>query len=61
MLETIERQLENLGIKIYGSLNLEIDTNNRNVVKVYDMNISTFQKKHVATYYKKINSTFSVF
>lgn len=60
MIKEIKRNLEQLGIKLNGSLNLELDMNNLNKVNVYDMDITTFRKTLVGVYYKNLKTVFSV-
>lgn len=58
MIKNIENQLKNLGVELKGSLNIEIDNFDDNKVKVFDMNIMTFQKRLVGVYYKKLDTVF---
>lgn len=58
MLKEIERNLNLLGVKLNGSLNVELDLNNQNKVNVYDMNIMTFKKTLIGVYYKNLNTVF---
>ena len=58
MLKEIERNLNLLGVKLNGSLNVELDLNNQDKVNVYDMNIMTFKKTLIGVYYKNINTVF---
>lgn len=58
MLKEIERNLKQLGVKLNGSLNVELDLNNQNKVNVYDMDIMTFKKTLVGVYYKNLNTVF---
>ena len=58
MLKEIERNLNQLGVKLNGSLNVELDLNNQNKVNVYDMDIITFEKILVGVYYKNLNTVF---
>ena len=54
MLKEIERNLNQLGVKLNGSINVELDLNNKNKVNVYDMDIMTFEKINRRHYF--INS-----
>lgn len=58
MLKEIERNLNLLGVKLNGSLNVELDLNNQDKVNVYDMNIMTFKKTLIGVYYKNLNTVF---
>lgn len=58
MINNIANQLKNLGVELKGSLNIEIDSFDDNKVKVFDMNITTFEKTLVGIYYKKLNTLF---
>lgn len=58
MLAEIERNLKQLGVKLNGSLNVELDLNNQDKVNVYDMNIMTFKKTLIRVYYKNLNTVF---
>lgn len=58
MIKNIENQLKNLGVELKGSLNIEIDNFDDNKVKVFDMNIMTFQKRLVGVCYKKLDTVF---
>ena len=58
MLAEIERNLKHLGVKLNGSLNVELDLNNQDKVNVYDMNIMTFKKTLIGVYYKNLNTVF---
>ena len=58
MINTISYQLKNLGIELKGSLNIEVDNFDDSKIKVFDMNIMTFERTLVGVYYKKINTLF---
>lgn len=60
MINNIANQLKNLGVELKGSLNIEIDSFDDNKVKVFDMNITTFEKTLVGVYYKKLDTLFRV-
>jgi len=58
MLNEIRRNLNQLGIKLDGSLNVELDINNLNKVNVYDMDIMTFKKTLIGVYYRNLSTVF---
>lgn len=58
MLAEIERNLKQLGVKLNGSLSVELDLNNQDKVNVYDRDIMTFKKTLIGVYYKNLNTVF---